>query len=85
MPERPGEEVGLVIVRVDDVDTPLTDQPTQYWPDAAVERVPLDHLDIVESEGPGSLIDGICVAGSGYEQTFPNAAKWCWAWPQPPP
>ena len=55
--ERPGEPVGLVVVRVDDVDAPIEDELAQLRPDPGVERVALDDLGVVEAELGGAAIE----------------------------
>ena len=45
------EQVGLVFVRVHDVDALLAHQPPQRGDHRRVERVPLGDLDVVDAEG----------------------------------
>src|SRR5262245_2927551 len=55
--EEPGQEVGLVIVRVHDIDLALAHYPPQRRPDRPIERIALDHLDVVEAELGGATIE----------------------------
>ena len=47
-PEEPGEQIGLVVVRVHDIDLALPDEVAELEPDGRIERVPFENFDVVD-------------------------------------
>ena len=56
-PQEPHQEIGLVIVRVDDVDAPFADDAAQRRQDRHVERMLLRDLEVLDAEAGGALVD----------------------------
>src|SRR6266508_3245338 len=54
--EKERQQVGLVIVRVDDVDLTLANEPAKGCPDAMVERVALEDFNVVDREPGGETV-----------------------------
>src|SRR5438105_1693546 len=53
------QQIGLVLVPVNDVDAALADDAAQLSPYAAIERVAFDDLDVVDAETPRAIPDAV--------------------------